>query len=100
MFKNFFPVMWGLALILAIGACKTTKTTTNTSTTPEDKSPALLSFAEGKVSQAEFERVYAKNNGGLDKAAEQGRDDYREYLDLYVNFKRKVFEAEAMGLDT
>ncbi|MEL6845954.1 MAG: peptidylprolyl isomerase, partial [Bacteroidota bacterium] len=85
----------------SIGACKTTKnTTTSTSTTPEDNSPSLLSFDQGAVSKAEFERVYAKNNGGLEKAAAQSADDYREYLDLYVNFKRKVFEAEAMGLDT
>ncbi|MFK7926230.1 MAG: peptidylprolyl isomerase [Bacteroidia bacterium] len=101
MFKNILPVLWGLGLLLAIGACKTTKTTTTTTTTiPEDSSPALLSFKEGTVTKAEFERVYAKNNGGKETAAAQATDEYREYLDLYVNFKRKVFEAESVGLDT
>ncbi|RMG63479.1 MAG: peptidylprolyl isomerase [Bacteroidetes bacterium] len=65
-----------------------------------ESGPILLSFAEGKVSQAEFERVYAKNNGGREAAAGHTEAQYREYLDLYINFKRKVFEAEAMGLDT
>lgn len=101
MFKNILPVLWGLGLLLSIGACKSTKTTTTTTTTiPEDSSPALLSFTQGNVTKAEFERVYAKNNGGLETAAAQATDEYREYLDLYVNFKRKVFEAEAMGIDT
>lgn len=83
-------------------SCKTTKTATQSTSAvvQEDNSPTLLSFDQGHVSQAEFERVYAKNNGGPEEAAKQDVADWREYLDLYVNFKRKVFEAEAIGLDT
>ena len=45
----------------------------------------------------EFLRVYNKNNN-----AENSIDpkSVSEYLDLYINFKLKVKEAEALGMDT
>lgn len=64
------------------------------------KSPALLKFDRESVTQSEFERVYAKNNGGPEEAAKHSPQQLQEYLDLYIRFKRKVFEAEARGLDT
>lgn len=62
------------------------------------KSKVLLTFDKEKVTKAEFERVYAKNNGGLEEAQSHTPEQYREYLDLYINFKRKVFAAEDEGL--
>ena len=90
-----------LLISLAWG-CKAKKPLTNSTSTSvqEPASPALLTFDKGTVTQAEFERVYAKNNGGQEEASKHTTEQLREYLDLYVNFKRKVFEAEAMGLDT
>lgn len=67
---------------------------------PQDTSPVLLTFGNKQVvTKAEFERVYQKNNGGYEKAKTHTPEQYREYMNLYINFKRKVFEAEAMGLD-
>ncbi len=63
------------------------------------QSPVLLKFKKEKVTKADFERVYQKNNGGFEAASKHTQKQYQEYLDLYVNFKRKVFEAEAMGLN-
>ena len=61
----------------------------------------LIKFENGyTVDQSEFEYVYQKNNGGYDKAAKDSKRDYREYLDLFVNYKRKVLEAERLKLDT
>ncbi len=61
----------------------------------------LIKFDNGyTVDQAEFEYVYQKNNGGYDKAAKDSRKDYEDYLDLFVNYKRKVLEAERLKLDT
>lgn len=86
--------------MLILLACKSSQTATQSTATQEDKSPALLTFANGEtVSKAEFERVYAKNNNGLEKASSQSTEEYREYLNLYINFKRKVFAAEAAGLN-
>ena len=48
------------------------------------------------VSASEFLWVYQKNN------AKENKLNYKEltaYLDLYVNFKLKVAEAKALGLD-
>jgi peptidyl-prolyl cis-trans isomerase SurA len=87
--------MLGMAL-MALFACNTAKQTASSG----KKDPALLEFSQGLVRKSEFERVYAKNNGGPEAAARHTPEQYREYLDLYINFKRKVFEAVALGLDT
>jgi len=62
------------------------------------QSVPLLIFEQDTVYKAEFERVYQKNNGGYDSAQTHSDSQYQEYLDLYINFKRKIFEAEAQGL--
>lgn len=64
----------------------------------QQENTPLLIFKQDTVSLGEFERVYAKNNGGPVQAKAHVDSQYREYLDLYIKFKRKVFEAEAEGL--
>ncbi|MEY3927205.1 MAG: hypothetical protein RJA97_212 [Bacteroidota bacterium] len=49
------------------------------------------------VSKAEFQYVYGKNK---DVGANIDPKTESEYLDLYVQFKRKVAAAESMGRDT
>lgn len=62
---------------------------------------SIIEFKNGtKVNREEFEYVYQKNNGGPDSARKHSIDKYKEYLDLYIKFKRKVMEAESLGLDT
>ncbi len=56
----------------------------------------LLELGDDKITSSEFKRVYLKNNSG--DIIEKSTVD--EYLDLYVNFKLKVKEAEARGYDT
>ena len=56
----------------------------------------LMSIHDRKVTVGEFERIYRKNNSST--ALEQ--QSIREYLELFINFKLKVIEAEEMGLDT
>ncbi|MEM6767595.1 MAG: peptidylprolyl isomerase [Bacteroidota bacterium] len=58
----------------------------------------LLTFEKENVSKEEFERVYQKNNGGYTSAKDHTTEQFQEYLDLYINFKRKVFAAEDIGL--
>jgi len=91
------PFLSLLICVMVAVSCKSTKTATESG----KAAPVLLSFDNGQeVSKAEFERVYAKNNGGPEAVASHSTDTIRDYLDLYINFKRKVFEAEALGLDT
>ena len=59
--------------------------------------PTLLTIDGKAISKSEFEAVYKKNNG-KDMSAE--KKSVNDYLDLFVNFKLKVKEAEQMGLDT
>lgn len=94
--------IWIVIIALALTvSCQSTKQTKST----EPASPSLLIFTmpdnnKDLVTKAEFERVYAKNNGGPKVAATHLDAEYREYLDLYINFKRKVYAAEEQGLDT
>lgn len=57
----------------------------------------LMTIAGKKVTVGEFMSIYQKNNP---KNEAIDRNGLREYLDLFVNFKLKVKEAEELGLDT
>jgi len=60
------------------------------------ESPVLLTVGDDPVTLDEFERIYKKNNN----EASLNRQTPEEYLELFINFKLKVKEAEALGLDT
>jgi peptidyl-prolyl cis-trans isomerase SurA len=57
----------------------------------------LMTIAGEEVTVNDFMHVFNKNN--LNKEADN-QEAIREYLDLYVNFRLKVKEAQEMGLDT
>lgn len=73
-----------IALLLAGGILNATPTDT------------LMLIGETPISSAEFEYVYKKNNQGVEGTTKS----LDEYLTLYENFKLKVIEAQAQGLDT
>jgi len=58
--------------------------------------PVLLTVDGQDIRMSEFEAVYRKNN----RENQVTPEDAKEYLDLYINFRLKVREAEEMGLDT
>jgi peptidyl-prolyl cis-trans isomerase SurA len=66
------------------------------SLTAQSKDPVLMTINGNPVTKSEFEYIYNKNNSNnsLDKKT------LSEYVDLFVNFKLKVQEAKAQGLDT
>jgi peptidyl-prolyl cis-trans isomerase SurA len=59
-------------------------------------SPVLMTIGDEKVTLGEFQRIYEKNNN----ETSLNRQSPEDYLDLYINFKIKVKEAEALGMDT
>ncbi|MCX6229955.1 MAG: peptidylprolyl isomerase [Bacteroidetes bacterium] len=63
----------------------------------QNNDPVLLNVAGENITKSEFLRVYQKNNA-KDQAIDKKALD--EYLELYINFKLKVKEAEELGLDT
>ena len=58
----------------------------------------LLKINDKPISTEEFVRIYEKNNKNL--FDESKKLTPKEYLELFVNFKLKVEEAQALGLDT
>lgn len=58
--------------------------------------PVLMTVNGKEVKRSEFEYAFNKNNSNL----VDGGQSVEEYLPMYIDFKLKVAEAEAMGLDT
>jgi peptidyl-prolyl cis-trans isomerase SurA len=59
--------------------------------------PILLKINEREITVSEFEYVYSKNN--LNPQVMDPRS-VEEYLELFINFNLKVYEAIQLGLDT
>jgi len=58
----------------------------------------LLSVADEDITVDDFMYVFNKNNTQENEKTD--RKSIEEYLNLYINFKLKVKEAEELGLDT
>ena len=55
----------------------------------------LMTIGDAKISVADFEAIYNKNNG-----KDADKKSVNDYVDLFVNFRLKVKEAEDLKLDT
>ena len=58
----------------------------------------LITIGDTKVTKGEFERIYQKNNNNLYNETDKKTPE--EYLDLFIDFKLKVIEAENLKMDT
>lgn len=61
-----------------------------------DPDQTIMTIAGREISAGEFERIYRKNNN--DNVTQ--KQSVEEYLDMFINFKLKVIEAEEQGMDT
>lgn len=95
-----------LMLAVMAGYCQTKPTTAKkpavnpapvVSQAPATVDPVLINIAGENISRSEFERVFRKNNY---KDSVTDEKSVREYLELYINYKLKVKEAEAEHMDT
>ncbi len=57
----------------------------------------LVTIAGEKITKSEFLNIYIKNNVNNEVIDKKSLEDY---LELYINFKLKVKEAEDLGMDT
>ena len=57
----------------------------------------LLTIGDEEVTVSEFMYVFNKNNG---REGIQDTTSMKDYLDLFINFRLKVLEAERRGMDT
>lgn len=62
----------------------------------QNKKDVLLSVNGNPVYANEFERVYKKN---LDLVQDESQKDVDSYLQLFIDYKLKIFEAKAQGLE-
>ncbi|MCF8380957.1 MAG: peptidylprolyl isomerase [Bacteroidales bacterium] len=62
----------------------------------DHKNDILMTIAGRDITLGEFERIYMKNNN--DNVVQ--KQSLEEYLDMFINFKLKVIEAEELGKDT
>ena len=81
----FFPRLAGMAMTLTL-----------LTTTTFGQGPDVLDIAGERVSLTDFEHVFGKNNRDSVYTVEA----LDEYMELFINFKLKVREAEALGMDT
>ncbi len=65
--------------------------------TSQVNNPVLMEVNGKKITKAEFEYSYNKNNG-VEGAVEQ--KSVAEYVQMYVDYKLKVAEAETLRFDT
>ena len=61
------------------------------------KSKTLVTIGDRNISAGEFMEIYEKNNVKSDVIDKKNVDDY---LEMYINFKLKVVEAENLKMDT
>ena len=62
-----------------------------------NKEDVLITIAGDNITKSEFLKVYKKNNIKNDVIDKKSLE---EYLELYINFKLKVKEAEELKMDT
>jgi peptidyl-prolyl cis-trans isomerase SurA len=62
----------------------------------QDNSEVLLKIDNREITADEFLRIYNKNSS----ITLEEKKSVDEYLDLFINYKLKVIEAENMGYDT
>ena len=63
----------------------------------QEKDPVILTVAGEEITKSEFLNVYHKNNVNGEVLDRKSLEDYME---LYINFRLKVKEAESLGMDT
>jgi len=62
----------------------------------QQKEEVLLSIDNSQIPISEFKRIYLKN---IDLVTDDSQKDVDEYLDLFINYKLKLREAQTLGLD-
>ncbi|MDR1846786.1 MAG: peptidylprolyl isomerase [Bacteroidales bacterium] len=64
----------------------------------ESNKDIILTIGDENVTKQEFIDLYQKNNTAPNKVID--KEDLKEYLDLFINYKLKLREAKALGMDT
>lgn len=69
------------------------------SCSPEHSKMVVAEFGNDNITLGELENVYAKNAGSMEAAKKDSLPKIKSFLDLYVNFKMKLKDAQVRGFD-
>jgi peptidyl-prolyl cis-trans isomerase SurA len=87
MLKKLFFIMVVFMLIFMV------------SCSPKQSEIIVAEYGDYNVKMDEFEKAYAKNIGGIEKAKVDSLENYKKFLELYVNFKMKLRNAEVRQIN-
>jgi peptidyl-prolyl cis-trans isomerase SurA len=101
--SNFFstpeqPMMIRLAILVLLGSATISFSFAQSKKQKSTPAQNLFTVNKKSVTTNEFIYLYKKNH--QNKAEDFTSEKIQEYLDLFINFKLKVEEAKARGLDT
>ncbi len=65
-----------------------------------NKELVVAEYGNENITLNEFENAYAKNTGSYEAAKDDSMGQYKDFLDLFVNYKMKLRNAEVRGLAT
>lgn len=68
--------------------------------TPKHADLIVAAFDDYQIKMDEFEKAYAKNVGGFENAVDDSIENFKNFIDLYVNFKMKLRDAQIRGFDS
>jgi peptidyl-prolyl cis-trans isomerase SurA len=67
------------------------------SCSPEHSKIIVADYDDSHLTMGEFENAYSKNVGNYETAAKDSFNAYKNFADLYVNFKMKLKDAISKG---
>jgi len=79
-------ILFTLALAFILSSC-----------TPQHSDLVVAKFGDNEIKMKEFENAYVKNVGSFDVAKKDSLSKLKSFLDLYLNFKMKLRDAEVRG---
>jgi peptidyl-prolyl cis-trans isomerase SurA len=88
-----------LLLLLVLGFSCSPKTTVTQVEKQEELPSPLLSIGNSAISGDEFLHMLSKNREFKNPENKISEEEFEENLELFINYKLKVKEAESLGLD-
>jgi peptidyl-prolyl cis-trans isomerase SurA len=79
-------ILFTLALAFILSSC-----------TPQHSDLVVAKFGDNEIKMKEFENAYVKNVGSFDVAKKDSLSKLKSFLDLYLNFRMKLRDAEVRG---
>ncbi len=71
-----------------------------TSCAPEGSQTVLAKFGDQKITLGDFEKAYNNNVGNNDAVKKDSLSKLKNFLNLYVDFRMKLRDAEVRGFDS